>query len=585
MRLPRRGDRAEAPGGRGPSSIRNDEIAAVFEEIADLLDIEEANPFRIRAYRNAARVVRGLQRPIGEMLAAGEDLTELPGIGSDLAAKISDIAETGTTPMLDRLRSELLQLPGLGPKRVKILHQELGIADMSRLRQAAEEGRLQSLPGFGEKTVARLVRAIAERQQKKPRVSRASIALLAEDLLKHLRRAPGLKEAEIAGSYRRAAETVGDLDFLATARVSRPVIDHFVGYEAVTEVVARGPTRATVVLRGGLHADLRVVSERSFGSALHYFTGSKAHNIAVRLLGQRKGLKLNEYGVFRGNRRIAGETEDSVFRAVGLSFIPPELRENRGEIEAAAKRQLPQLIELGDLRGDLHAHTNATDGRSSLREMVEAAEARGFEYLAITDHSRHLTVARGLDPRRLRKQLDEIDRVGSRLSALKVLKGIEVDILADGRLDLPDACLAELDIVVGAVHSHFDLPPARQLDRIRRAMDNRYFTLLAHPSGRLLGQRAPAEIDMVSLIRAARERGCYMELNAQPDRLDLFDIYCQAAKAEGVLVSINSDAHATNEFDFLRFGVGQARRGWLSKADVLNTRPLADLLRLLARTR
>ncbi|MFZ2855414.1 MAG: PHP domain-containing protein, partial [Rhodocyclaceae bacterium] len=349
------------------------------------------------------------------------------------------------------------------------------------------------------------------------------------------------------------------------------------------EVIASGPTRASVRLKNGLQVDLRVVAAQSYGAALYYFTGSRAHSVAVRRLARERGLKINEYGVFQGEQRIAGETEESVFRAVGLPWIAPELRENRGEIEAAQAGCLPRLVEVKDLRGDLHAHTRATDGRDSLEDMARAAAAAGLEYLAITEHSRRLAMAHGLDAERLARQIDEIDRVNATLAGIRLLKGIEVDILEDGRLDLPDEILARLDLAVGAVHSRFELPRAKQTERILKAMDNRYFTLLAHPSGRLIDEREPYDVDMPRLIEHARSRGCCLELNAHPERLDLLDTWCMAAKEAGVLIAIDSDAHSVQDFANLRFGIGQARRGWLTAEDVLNTRPLAQLRKLLRR--
>jgi DNA polymerase (family 10) len=393
-----------------------------------------------------------------------------------------------------------------------------------------------------------------------------------------------VKQVTIAGSYRRFRETVGDLDILATTKGKSDVMERFVQYDEVREVMAHGETRATVRLQCGLQVDLRVVPQESFGAALQYFTGSKAHNIEIRRLGQQKKLKINEYGVFRGKQAVAGDTEESVYAAVGLPWIAPELRENRGEIEAARKGKLPKLVELKDLRGDLHAHTKATDGHHTLREMAEAALARGFEYVAITEHSRRLTVAHGLDVHGLRKQMEEIDRLNQKLSGITLLKGIELDILEDGSLDLPDEVLGECDLVVGAVHSKFHLSRAKQTARILKAMDHPHFTILAHPSGRLIGSREAYDVDMLRIIRAARARGCFLELNAHPERLDLLDIHCQMARDEEVLVAISSDAHSIQDFGNLLYGVGQARRGWLEKKDVLNTRPLKLLKPLLGRT-
>lgn len=582
--------RAPAPAtGRTP--LRNADIAVVFEEIADLLEIEGENPFRIRAYRNAGRILRGLRDEAADMLAAGRDLSELPGIGTDLAAKIRDLVQTGSTDLLDRLHkklppslSELLRIPGLGPKRVAALYRKLKITTPAELQAAARAGKLAKLEGFGPKIVEKITAAAETRAATPQRLTLAAATAEADPLVAMLEKVPGVKRVAIAGSYRRGRETVGDLDILATAAAKSPVMDRFTGYERVQEVLSHGSTRSSVVLRGGLQVDLRVVSDDEYGAAMHYFTGSKAHNIAVRRLGQQRGLKINEYGVFKGERRVAGATEESVFAAVGLSFIPPELREDRGEIDAARKSRLPALVELGDLRGDLHIHSSASDGHATLAEMAEAARARGLSYLAVTEHSRRLGIAHGLDAKRLGRQLDEIDKLNARLKGITLLKGIEVDILEDGSLDLPDSVLTRLDLVVGAIHSHFDLPEARQTKRILKAFERPHFTILAHPSGRLLGQRESCRIDMAKVIAAARQRPCYLELNAQPERLDLIDIFCQAAKAEGVLVAINSDAHRPEDFDSLRFGVLQARRGWLEKDDVLNTRSLVKLRPLLART-
>ena len=572
--------------------IHNAEVAAVFNKIADLLEIENANPFRVRAYRTAARLIQGLSRDLREMVERGEDLRELPGIGEDLSKKIVEIVETGHCRFLEQLEkqeppvlTELLQVPGLGPKRVKALWQALQVEDLEDLARAARAGRIRALPGFGEKTEMRILELLTAHLSRIPRVSIAQAAPVAEDLLRLLRSVPGVQEAVVAGSFRRGQETVGDLDLVVTARSDSPVMERFVHHEDVAEIFAQGPTRATIVLRSHLQVDLRVVAAESFGAALHYFTGSKGHNIAIRRRAQGLGLKVNEYGIFRGKERVAGESETSVYAAVGLPYIEPELRENRGEIEAAALGKLPHLVEEGDLRGDLHCHSAASDGHDSLKDLAAAAQARGWEYLAITDHSRALRVANGLDPLRLRRQMDEIDLLNGKLQGFTLLKGSEVDILEDGSLDLPDAVLRDLDIVIGAVHSHFDLSRSRQTARVLKAMDHPAFTLLAHPGGRLIGSRPAMDLDLPRVIRHARERGVFLEINAQPQRLDLQDIQAQAAKEEGVLLAINSDAHSRFDFDLLRWGVLQARRGWLEKKDVLNTRSLPELRALLAQTR
>lgn len=571
--------------------VQNEDIAAIFDELADLLEIEDANPFRVRAYRNAARTVRGLGRPLGELVAEGKDLTKLQGIGKELAAKIVEILGSGHAKALDKLHKEvpasvgeILRLPGLGPKRVKTLYHTLGIENLRQLEKAARTGRLKGLPGFGKKTEQRVLELIETQRRSKPRVLRSVAVGYAESLVRHLEAASGVDQVVVAGSYRRGRETVGDLDILVTARDGSAVMDRLLAYDEIQEAVSHGGTRSSVILRCGLQVDLRVVPRDSYGAALHYFTGSKAHNIQVRRLGQQAGLKINEYGVFKGEERVAGKTEASVFRAVGLPFIPPELREGTGEFESARRGRLPRLVELPDLKGDLHAHTSASDGRASLADMVRAARQQGLTYVAITDHSKGLSVAHGLDGRRLLDQAEAIARLNQGLKGITVLKGIEVDILEDGELDLPDDVLGRLDLVIGAVHSHFHLPEKRQTERILRAMDHRYFSILAHPSGRLLGEREPYAVDMVRIIQHARKRGCFLELDSQPKRLDLTDTYCQLAKEEGVLVSIDSDSHSEAGFANLGFGVSQARRGWLEPTDVLNARPLGEVRRLLRQT-
>ncbi len=568
--------------------VHNADIAAIFDEIADLLEIQGENPFRIRAYRNAARTLKTLTHDASSLIRQGEDLTRLPGIGKDLTEKIKEIVTTGECQALLKLRrqispavAELMKIPGLGPKRVRLLYETLGVRTPRELRQAAEKHLVRDLPGFGDKLEQRILEALHRRQPVSRRLELAVAAQYAEGLVAFLKGISGVKEVVVAGSFRRCKETVGDLDILVTATRGQAVTAQLVSYDEVAEVLSQGSTRASVVLRSGLQVDVRVVAQSSFGAALHYFTGSRAHNIAIRRLGQQRGLKINEYGVFRGAQRIAGETEQSVFEAVGLPWIVPELREARGEIEAAREGRLPHLIERRDLRGDLHAHTRATDGRDSLKEMALAAKACGLTYLAITEHSQRLTVAHGLDEKGLRRHIEAIDRLNEQLSGMTLLKGIEVEILEDGRLDLPERILLELDLVVGAVHSHFNLTREKQTQRLLRAMDHRCFALLAHPTGRLLGERPAYEVDMERVIAHARQRGCFLELNAQPKRLDLTDDHCRMAKEAGVLVSINSDAHSTLDFANLRYGIGQARRGWLEPADVLNTRTLPQLHKLL----
>ncbi|MFH0953978.1 MAG: DNA polymerase/3'-5' exonuclease PolX [Verrucomicrobiota bacterium] len=580
--------------------VHNADIVAVFNEIADLLDIQGDNPFRIRAYRNAARTVQDLGRELRDLVEKGEDLTTLQGIGADLAAKIKEMIETGKVETLDKLRkqlppaiTELLRIPGLGPKRVKTLWKDLKIESLEQLAAAAREGKIRDLDGFGEKTEQHILDSIKVRADTGRRFIRAVVVPYAEALVAYLQETPGVSKVTVAGSYRRAKETVGDLDILAVAGPKSTVMDQFATYDEVADVLSHGETKSSVVLKSGIQVDLRVVEPRSFGAALHYFTGSKAHNIAIRKLGQQRGLKVNEYGVFsarggsaaggKGEKYLAGKTEEEIYDTFGLAWIPPELREDAGEIDAARERRLPHLVDTGDIRGDLHAHTTASDGQQTIREMALAAHKRGYEYLAITEHSQRLAMVGGLDEKRLRAQMKEIDQLNGELKGITILKGIEVDILQDGKLDLPDSVLRELDVVILSVHSQFKLPADKQTERILRAMDKPYATILGHPTGRLLLEREPYDVDLPRVLQHARERGCFIELNAHPLRLDLDDSFCRMAKDEGVLVSINTDAHNTAELGNMRYGVGQARRGWLEKKDVLNTRTLKQLQAVLGK--
>ncbi|HXX84025.1 MAG TPA: DNA polymerase/3'-5' exonuclease PolX [Casimicrobiaceae bacterium] len=572
--------------------VQNLAIAAIFDEIGDRLAIQGANVFRIRAYKNAARTLQELGKDVGQMVERGDDLTELPGIGADLAGKISEVVAMGKCALLERLRhemppaiTELLKVPGLGPKRARALWHDLDVQTPQQVLRAARDGRIRELPGFGETMERNIESAVSAHLSKEQRVKLATAGQYAQALTEYLQAVPGVERAIVAGSYRRMRETVGDLDVLVSVRASSPVAERFAAYPEVAEVLSGGEKRVSVRLKSGLQVDLRAVPQQSLGAALVYFTGSKAHNIALRRIAQERGLKINEYGVFKGTKRIAGETEESVYRAVGLPLIPPELREDRGEIEAARAGRLPDLVGYADLKGDLHAHTTATDGRDTLQDMAAAARTLGFEYLAITEHSRRQAMTHGLDPERLRQQIDAIDRLNPKLKGIRLLRGIEVDILDEGTLDLPDSVLAKLDLVVAAVHSRFNLSRAQQTQRILRALDNPYVTLLAHPTGRLLGEREPYDVDMLQIVRKAKEKRIHIELNAHPERLDLTDAHCRMARDEGVLIAIDSDAHSIQDFHNLRFGIGQARRGWVTREGVLNTRSLRDLLPLLARSR
>ena len=567
--------------------VQNAEIAAMFDQTADLLDLQGENPFRIRAYRRAARVIEGLPQSVFGMLKAGRDLSELPGIGKDLAGKIAAIETTGHFELLDQLKKkmpgdigEMTALPGLGPKRVKLLYDKLRVRTLDDLRRAVKTGRLAKLEGFGPTIIGKLGQALERpASQKRFRLSVAEAE--ASALVAHLQQSA--RTVVVAGSFRRRRDTVGDLDVLALAEDGAVVGERLARYENVAQVLARGPTRTTVVLRSGLQVDLRVVPEESYGAALLYFTGSKAHNIALRNIALEHRCKLNEYGLFSGRRRLAGATEEDIYKKLGLAYIPPELREDQGEIALAKSGRLPRLVELSDIRGDLHVHSDWTDGTEPIAAMAQAAKARGYSYIALTDHSRRIAMAHGLDPARVTRQIKAVERVNQDLGNFTVLKGIEVDILKDGRLDLPDSTLARLDIVVASVHSHFDLPREAQTERIVRAMHNPHVSVLGHPTGRLLGVREPCDFDMDVVIAAARETGCILELNAEPDRLDLNEAQAHAAKDAGAKVAISTDAHSIGALGTMRFGIDQARRGWLTAADVVNTRSLSDLRKLLRR--
>ncbi len=571
--------------------IYNIDIADIFDEIADYLEIEDENPFRIRAYRNGALSIRGIGRELKELVDQKEDLTRLPGIGQELAAKIVEIIDTGTAQALKKLQEKipedvrkLLKIANLGPKRVRRLYQDLNIQSLQQLSQAAKNGQIRSLAGFGKKMEAQILEAVEAFAGQETRFKIPAVEPQVDSLINYLEKVNGVQQVTAAGSLRRSKETIGDLDILVVAGKDSPVMKRFIEYEDVVSVLSQGTTRSSIVLRTGLQVDLRMVDGENYGAALQYFTGSQAHNVALRKLGRRQGLKINEYGVFKFEERVAGHTEQSVYESVGLAYIPPELRENRGEIEAAANNSLPRLIELKDLRGDLHVHTNWSDGHNSLEEMVAAAQESGLTYLAITEHSGGLTIAGGLNVERLLSQMDKIDQFNEEHTGIRLLKGIEVEILEDGSLDMSDNILGRLDLVVGSIHSHFGLSQQQQTERIMRALDHRYFSILAHPTNRLIDERDPVQVDMIKVIQAAKSRGCYIELNCNPKRLDLYDTYCQIAKEEGVLVAINSDAHSMDRFGHLRYGVGQARRGWLEKQDVVNTRSLAEVRKLLKQT-
>ncbi len=572
-------------------AVHNQDVAEAFDEMADLLAIQGENPFRIRAYQRAAQVVRTLPQEVSK-LGSVQELDALPGIGADLAAKISELCRTGRLRALEKLRHqvppglrELLSLPGLGPVRVRALKAQLGIRGIDDLTRALSSGRLAQVKGFGRGTESRLRTALGDKAARgAQRMPWPVAAEYAEPLRKYLQSIAGVTRAEIAGSYRRGRDTVGDLDLLVCSKRGADPIKALGRYEDLRELSAAGTTKGSGVLRNGLQVDIRVVPAESFGTALHYFTGSRDHNIRLRRRAQERDYKLNEYGLFRGKKRVAGATEEELFAALDLPWIAPELREDRGEIEAAERRALPVLIESGDLKGDLHVHTDASDGREPLEKITAAARARHLRYVAITDHSKYLGVVRGLDAERLARQIDAIDALNERLNDLVVLKGAEVDILEDGALALPDSILRRLDVVVISIHSQFGLSEAKQTARVLRAFERPCVSILAHPTARLLGERPPVALNLERVLRAARERPCYLEINGQPQRLDLDDVNVKAAREQGVLLSIASDAHSGAELAYVEHGIRQARRGWVTKGEVLNTRPLNELRTLLRKT-
>jgi DNA polymerase (family X) len=571
--------------------MENVEIARVLNEYADLLDIQGENPFRVRSYRHAAQTVAGLSQPVAQLIEAGEDLRKLPGIGSSMAEHLKEILETGTLSGLEEVRralpptlTELMQLHHLGPKRARQLYDTLGITSVSELAAAIDTGKVEALPGFGKKSAGNLSRALEEFERRTKRFLLADADQLVQPLLRYLRQAPGIIELEVAGSYRRRQDTVGDIDILATGENSQPVMQHFQSYQYIERVEMAGTTRGTVVLRSGLKVDLRIVPRRSYGAALHYFIGSKAHNVAVRKLGVERGLRINEYGVFRipkGKKaeglgkergaRIGGEKEEDVFRAVDLVWMPPELREDRGEIQAAQQHKLPHLITLDDIRADLQMHSQWSDGTHTIEEMARACRERGYEYCAITDHSKSTRVAGGLDAAGFRKQWEEIEEVRQRLDGIVLLKGVELDILPDGSLDLPDEVLEQFDIVLIAVHSRLDMPKARMTKRVLKALSHPAVHILAHPTGRQIQKRAPIDIDLEAVFQAAKEHDVALELDAQPQRLDLNDVHLHRARELGVKIAIDTDAHSVDHLRFMQYGIDQARRGWLEQEHIMNT--------------
>jgi DNA polymerase (family 10) len=580
--------------------MENPEIARILAEVADILEIQNENPFRIRAYRNATRTVEGLTTPLRKWVEEGRDLTGLPGIGKEMASHIREMVETGTLGFRDELLAEvprslieLMRLPALGPKKAKKIFDQLAVGSVDELEAAAREGRIAALPGFGAKSQEKILAGIQEYRLHGGRYRLSDAERAVEPLLAYLREIPEVERLEVAGSYRRRRETVGDVDLLASAAHPVPVMERFRGYPQVDKILMAGDTRSTVVLGSGLQVDLRVVPAECYGAALVYFTGSKEHNVKLRRRAVERGLRISEYGVYRldeadpeaEGERIAGRREAEVYATVGLGWIPPELREDRGEIEAAAAGRLPDLIRLEDLRGDLHMHSTWSDGRNSIEEMVAACAARGYEYMVVSDHSKSLAMTGGLDAYRLRLQWHEIDAVRARHPEIRILRAMEVDILGDGALDLEDEMLAGLDLVLVSLHSRFDLPAEQQTARVLRALEHPEVDVFCHPTARLINRRKPVEMDLDRVLRRAAELGVAVELNSSPNRLDLKDSHLMLAKELGCRIVIDTDAHRIGELELMRYGVEQARRAGLEAGDVLNTLPFAEFQAALQRDR
>jgi DNA polymerase (family 10) len=572
--------------------MHNLDIARIFNEIADILEVKGENAFKIRAYRKAALTIETLTQDLTVITERGgvKELKKIPGIGEGIAKKIVEIAETGDCKKHRELKQEmpselleLLAIPRVGPKTIAKMHQELGITNIEELERAAKSHKLASLPGFGARVEENIVKGIAQYRGYQGRALLSVALPYAESIVNELKKLEAVEQLIIAGSLRRMRETIGDIDILVVSKRPNEVMDAFTSLDGVEDVIAKGTTKSSIIING-INADVRVVDAVSFGAAAHYFTGSKHHNVRIRELGVKNGLKINEYGVFRGDERIGGEHEEDVFASVGLAYIPPELREDRGEVEAAKENRIPTLIELNDLKGDLHVHTNWSDGRDSIEEMAEAALALDYEYIAVADHSPAVGIAGGLNEEKIPKRQEEIERVNTRFEdegvKFRVLNAVEVDIKSDFSMDFSNEILKDFDMVIGAVHSKFTQDRTTMTKRIVTAMENPHVDIIAHPTGRLLGKRDPYEVDMEQLMAAAKDTGTMLELNSFPTRLDLNDLHCKMAKEYGVLVAISTDAHVTTQMrDVRMYGVATARRGWLEPKDVLNTRSLEELLK------
>jgi len=570
----------------------NFSFAQIFHEIADFLELKQENPFKIRAYRKAAQSIESLSENLEDIYKSGgiKTLEEIPGIGSHIALKIEEQIKTGKVKAYQQLLKEfpkgfleLASVPGMGPKTALLLYKKLKIDSIAKLEQAAKAGKLRRLEGFGAKKEANILKGLELKKKTRGRFLIDQATAHAELIVEKLSKLKEVKKIIACGSLRRGQETIGDIDILVISSQPQKIMGAFVDLDVVRRVLAKGQTKSSVIMKNNMQADLRVVAEKSFGAAVHYFTGCKAHNIHLRQIAQKKGLKVSEYGIFKGGKQVGGRTEEEMFSRFGFDYIPPELREMRGEFEAAAKGKIPKLIELDDIKGDLHMHTTASDGKNTIKEMALAAKKKGYEYILITDHTKSTRVAHGLTEKQMQQHWKDIKKVNQEIEGIEVLAGAEVDILPDGRLDYSDELLKELDLVVIAIHSNFKMAKDKMTKRIIKAFENKYINIFAHPSGRLIGQRSPYDVDMEEILKAAQKNNVAVEVNAHPRRLDLTDIYCKRAKELGVKVIISTDAHSTEELDLMKYGVITARRGWLEKNDMLNTKPLKQLRLFLNR--
>lgn len=568
--------------------ISNVEIANLFEEMADLLELSGENAFRIRAYRNGAKAIAEMSDSAAQWIREGRDLTTVEGIGATLAEKTQVIVETGRLPQLEKLRCEvppslrtIMAIPGLGAKKAMKLFHELGIDDLAKLRSACEAGLVANLKGFGEKTQASILANMQIAEKAATRILADAAEQLVQRIRNHMSECHAIERMEFAGSYRRGKETIGDLDILVTSTDAKSVMDHFGKLSMIQEILQRGDTKMSVRVHDSFQVDLRVVEDASWGAALQYFTGSKEHNVRVRSMAKAKGLKINEYGVYTTDakeKRVAGESEEEIYRLLGLPWIPPELREDRLEFEPDRDATIKHLIRLEDIRGDLHMHTHATDGENSIEEMAAAAKERGLSYIAITDHSKRVSMARGMDESRLREQWKSIDAINRHSDgSFWIFKGVECDILENGKMDLADDCLAEADWVIGSIHYGQKQPREQITERILNAIHHPYVHMIGHPTGRLIGKREPYDLDLDQVMQAAVAKGKLLELNANPHRLDLSDLHTMAAVKQGVLMAIDTDAHSISNLDLMKFGVRQARRAGVKPSQVLNTLSLAEI--------